>query len=91
MVFLSRFTQRIFVISAAQRALPADIDALDMRNRRLFLFSEPFNAKPHRLPDIQLDRFRFLPQPDARRRAGRDDVARLKAHELRDVGDNLID
>jgi len=62
-----------------------------MRNRRLFLFSEPFNAQPNRLPDIQRDRFRFLPQPDARRPAGRDDVARRKAHELRDVGDNLID
>src|ERR1700712_772610 len=58
--------------------------------RQLRLLAKSFDAELDRLAGIEKHR-RLHSEPDAGRGAGRDDVARLQAHELRDIVDEERD
>jgi hypothetical protein len=45
----------------------------------------------HHVARLQIPGLGLLAEPDARRGAGGDDVARQQLHELRDIGDDLLD
>src|SRR5690606_12905038 len=57
----------------------------------LLLLAEALDAEPHGLPGLEPDRVRLDAHADAGRRARRDDVARLQAHELADVVHEMAD
>ena len=49
----------------------------------------PSHRQAHGLAGLQEDRVRLHAEPDAGRRAGGDDVARMQRHEVADVADEL--
>src|SRR5690606_27616507 len=56
----------------------------------LVLLAKPDDAEPHAIACLEVDR-RLSAHAHARRRAGRDHVARLQHHEARNVGDEMRD
>src|SRR6056297_4177833 len=68
--------------------VPAGRLTLDSGHALLQLFAQALDSEPHCLPGLEVDR-RLLPIPYARWCSSRNDVAGLKAHELRDVGNEL--
>src|SRR5512147_1351747 len=58
-------------------------------NQFLLLFPKSGDAEAHGLAGLQIDRVRLLSHAHAGRRAGRDYVARLQAHEMAEIRDQL--
>ena len=57
----------------------------------LALLAQPLDAELDHVAGLQVLRRRLHPHPNARRRAGGDDVARLKRHELAEIADQMRD
>src|SRR5215203_1996698 len=64
--------------------------SLPVSPEHLLLRAEALDAQFHHVAVLEEAR-RLLAKAHARRRAGGDDVARVQAHELRQVGDEVRD